>query len=75
LIDTLYIPSESPDTAQTPNLTIRSTTSPKVQENKGNQSPENKQPANPKTETPIETQKTRKEIREERRQNKAKQNN
>ncbi|OYZ54014.1 MAG: hypothetical protein B7Y19_05245 [Sphingobacteriales bacterium 24-40-4] len=75
MIDTLYIPSESPDTAQTPNLTIRSTTSPKVQENKGNQSPENKQPANPKTETPIETQKTRKEIREERRQNKAKQNN
>jgi penicillin-binding protein 1A len=74
-IDSLYIPSESPDTVEAQNLTIRSTPSPKVQENKANQIPENKQPANPKTETPIEAQKTRKEIREERRQNKAKQNN
>ena len=74
-IDSLYIPSESPDTAVTPNITNRSTISPKVQENRSNQSQENKQPANPKTETPVETQKTRKEIREERRQSKAKQNN
>jgi len=47
--------------------------SPKTQENKNNQPQENKQPSSPKLETPVETQKTRKDIREERKQNKEKQ--
>ena len=74
-IDSLYIPFESPDSAEVPALPIRSNTSPKIQENKSKQAQENKQPPSPKIEPPVEPQKTRKEIREERRKNKAKQNN
>ena len=74
-IDSLYIPFESPDSAEVPALPIRSNASPKIQENKSKQAQENKQPSIPKIEPPVEPQKTRKEIREERRQNKAKQNN
>lgn len=75
LIDSLYIPYESPDTIESPNTSIKTTVSPKIQDNRGATSPENKQPSTPKNDTPTETQKTRKEVREERRQNKVKQKN
>lgn len=70
--DSLYSPVEIPDTAESTNLNPRQIITPKIQENKSNIPVDNKPPANPKTEPPVEDNKTRKEIREERKQNKPK---
>jgi len=69
-IDSLYSPVDIPDTAESTNLNTRPAISPKIQENKSNVPAENKPPVNPKAEPPVEVKKTRKEIREERKQNK-----
>jgi penicillin-binding protein 1A len=69
-IDSLYSPVDVPDTAESTNLNTRPALSPKIQENKSNVPAENKPPVNPKAEPPVEVKKTRKEIREERKQNK-----
>ena len=73
--DSLYIPDEIPDTNAGQNLNLRNSNTPKIQENKSGQLPENKPPVNPKSEPPATVQKTRKEIREDRKQSRAKQNN
>ncbi len=70
-IDSLYAPVEVPDTIESTNLNPRQTISPKIQENKSNLPADNKTPVNPKTEPPVEVQKTRKQIRDERKQNKS----
>jgi penicillin-binding protein 1A len=70
LTDSLYIPDEVSDTIERSNFNARQTISPKIQENKSNLPADNKAPVNPKTEPPVEVQKTRKEIRDERKQNK-----
>lgn len=68
--DSLYTPVEIPDT------TLNQPAIPQNdQENKGNQPAAPKTPTIPKAEPPIEQPKTRKQIREERKQNRAKQNN
>ncbi len=68
--DSLYIPDEISDTTERSNFNARQTISPKIQENKSNLPVDNKAPVNPKTDPPVEVQKTRKEIRDERKQNK-----
>ena len=70
LTDSLYIPDEVSDTIERSNFNTRQTISPKIQENKSNLPVDNKAPVNPKTEPPIEVQKMRKEIRDDRKQNK-----
>lgn len=76
LIDSLYIPTDKPDTILNPstaNTIIRSGN--KNQGNKNNPSSENKPPVNPKIEPSNEVPKTRKEIREDRRQKRAQEKN
>lgn len=73
--DSLFIPLEIQDTSANQNENSRDQTSSKTQENKNNQKPPNKSPVIPKTNPPEVIEKTRKQIREERRQNKSKQNN
>ena len=70
LTDSLYIPDEVSDTIERSNFNTRQTISPKIQENKSNLPVDNKAPVNPKTEPPVEVQKMRKEIRDDRKQNK-----
>ncbi len=70
LTDSLYIPDEVSDTIDRSNFNTRQTISPKIQENKSNLPVDNKAPVNPKTEPPVEVQKMRKEIRDDRKQNK-----
>jgi penicillin-binding protein 1A len=70
LTDSLYIPDEVSDTIERSNFNARQTISPKIQENKSNLPTDNKAPVNPKTEPPVEVQKMRKEIRDDRKQNK-----
>jgi penicillin-binding protein 1A len=68
--DSLYSPVEALDTAESSNISPKQIISPKIQENRSNLPAENKPPVNPKTEPPVEIKKTRKEIRDERKQNK-----
>ena len=70
LTDSLYIPDEVSDTIERSNFNTRQTISPKIQENKSNLPVDNKAPVHPKTEPPVEVQKMRKEIRDDRKQNK-----
>jgi penicillin-binding protein 1A len=73
-IDSLIIPDVSSDTAVNPVPEPVTPTPQREQENRPVQQPANRPPAATKPE-PVEETKTRKELREERRQNKAKQNN
>lgn len=75
IIDSLYIPQDIQDTSlnQSPPSTQNNTA--KVQESRNSQPSENKTPVRSTPEPAVEIQKTRKEIREERKQNRAKQNN
>lgn len=68
--DSLYVPFETTDT-----ILNQPAIPQNDQENKSNQPAAPKTPTIPKTEPPIEQPKTRKQIREERKQNRAKQNN
>lgn len=68
--DSLYVPVEITDTTLNQPAIQQND-----QENKSNQPAAPKTPSIPKTEPPIEQPKTRKQIREERKQNRAKQNN
>lgn len=74
IIDSLFVPEELPDTSlnQVPS-SVQNTT--KVKENKPVLPAENKTPASSTPQPVAETPKTRKELREERKQNRAKQNN
>lgn len=72
IIDTIAIPTEDLDTAKGVNSGPKPIISTKLPENRANPSPENKTPTSPKSEPIPETNKTRKEIREERKQNKTK---
>lgn len=74
-IDSLYVPLDIPDTAINQPIIPRNQNTPKDQENRSNQPPAGKSPIIPKSEPPKEESKTRKQIREERKQNKSKQNN
>lgn len=75
IIDSLFVPEELPDTSsnQAPSSVQNNTT--KVKENKPAQPAENKAPASSAPQPVTETPKTRKELREERKQNRARQNN
>ncbi|MHB1179439.1 MAG: transglycosylase domain-containing protein, partial [Daejeonella sp.] len=74
-LDSLIIPENLPDTASVPPPVQINPIPQKEQENRGSQQPASKPPVVPKTEPVREENKTRKQIRDERRQNKAKQNN
>lgn len=71
IVDSLYIPQDRPDTSVS-----QAPPSPQLsRENRSTQPLENKTPANSTPEPAVTIQKTRKELREERKQNRAKQNN
>jgi penicillin-binding protein 1A len=72
IVDSTSIPSDDTDSLKGQTITPKQTISPKSQENRTSQTPENKVPVNPTTEPISETNKTRKEIRDERKQNKPK---
>jgi penicillin-binding protein 1A len=74
-IDSLNIPDTSIDSAVLPPPEPVNPNTQKEQENRANQQPANRPPAPVKTETVKEEKKTRKQLREERRENKARQNN
>ncbi|HEY1010471.1 MAG: transglycosylase domain-containing protein [Daejeonella sp.] len=74
-LDSLSVPDLNTDSAVLPLPEPININTPKDQENKANQQPANRPPAPVKTEPVIEEKKTRKQLREERRENKAKQNN
>ena len=74
-IDSLIIPDVSTDTALIPLPVPIYPNNQKEQENRTSQQPANRPPAVPKNQSVKEEAKTRKELREERRENKAKQNN
>ena len=73
LIDSLYIPDEYPDSTLNPS-TANTSIKPggKNQGNKSTPASENAPPVNPKIEPKAEVPKTRKEIREDRRQKRSK---
>ncbi len=73
--DSLFVPMDFPDTSQNQPAAPQNQNAPKDQENKSTLPPPGKSPAVPKPEPNTEQPKTRKEIREERKQNKSKQNN
>ncbi|WP_291399431.1 transglycosylase domain-containing protein [Daejeonella sp.] len=72
IIDTISIPKEDLDTAKGVNSGPKPIISTKLPENRANPAPENKTPASPKSEPSTEVNQTRKEIRDERKQNKNK---
>ncbi len=74
-MDSLIIPDISTDTAINVNPEPVNPAQPKEQENRQNQQPANRPPAAVKPEPVTEEKKSRRELREERRENKAKQNN
>ncbi len=71
IVDSLYIPKDLPDTSA--GQVIPSP--PVIKENRNLQSSENKTPSGSLPEPAVNKPKTRKELREERKQNRAKQNN
>jgi penicillin-binding protein 1A len=72
IVDTIGIPTDIADTIKGATAIPKQTISPKLPENRTNPLPENKTPASPKSEPSTEVNKTRKEIRDERKQNKNK---
>jgi penicillin-binding protein 1A len=72
IIDTIGIPTDIADSVKGATAIPKQTISPKLPENRTNPVPENKTPASPKSEPSTEVNKTRKEIRDERKQNKNK---
>jgi penicillin-binding protein 1A len=72
IVDSTSIPRDDTDSLKGQTITPKQTISPKSQENRTSQTPENKAPVNPTSEPISELNKTRKEIRDERKQNKAK---
>lgn len=74
-VDSLYVPDVNFDTAATPAPQPVNPTPQKEPEPKTGQQPANRPPVPVKTEPEPEENKTRREIREERRESKAKQNN
>jgi penicillin-binding protein 1A len=72
IIDTIPATIETLDSSKVLNLSNRQIISAKTQENKNIPSQENKQPSSPKSEPPTDLNKTRKEIKNERKQNKTK---
>lgn len=74
-VDSLLIPDVSTDTAINPVPDIPNPVTPREPEIRTNQQPANRPPAATKSEPVPEERKTRKEVREERRENKVKQNN
>ena len=74
-LDSLIVPESSPDTSITPPPVQINPSPQKEQENRGSQQPASKPPATPRNEPVREENKTRKQIRDERRQNNSKQNN
>lgn len=73
--DSLTAPLEIQDTTLNQPVNQPNLKTPREQGNKTNQQPANKTPLTPKNEPQTEVKKTRKQIREERKQNKSKQNN
>jgi penicillin-binding protein 1A len=73
--DSLMIPAATTDTNTSQSSDPGSLNNQKEQENRNNQQPANKPPTQLKIEPVPEEKKTRKQIREERKQNKSKQNN
>lgn len=72
IIDTIPATIETLDSSKVLNQSNRQIISAKTQENKNIPSQENKQPSSPKSEPPTDLNKTRKEIKNERKQNKTK---
>jgi len=72
IIDTIPSTIETLDSSKVLNQSNRQIISAKTQENKNIPSQENKQPSSPKSEPPTDLNKTRKEIKNERKQNKTK---
>jgi len=75
IIDSLFVPEELPDTSLNQAPSSVQNNAVKVKENKPTPPTENKTPANSAPQPVTETPKTRKELREERKQNRARQNN
>ncbi len=74
-LDSLIVPESTPDTSFTPPPVQINPSPQKEQENRSSQQPANKPPVIPRNEPVSEENKTRKQIRDERRQNNSKQNN
>jgi penicillin-binding protein 1A len=72
IIDTIPSTIETLDSSKVLNQSNRQIISAKTQENKNIPSQENKQPSSPTSEPPTDLNKTRKEIKNERKQNKTK---
>ncbi|WP_395625732.1 transglycosylase domain-containing protein [Daejeonella sp.] len=72
VLDTIPAEIETLDSSKVLNQSNRQIISAKTQENKNIPSQENKPPSSPKSEPPAELNKTRKEIKNERKQNKTK---